>query len=289
MVLALFIATLYVAQFEGYIAPFNAYAALRDLRARVEHLETQMQKSAENDKQAGSPEDQLPLAVERVVPSVVSVVITKDVPKLEIVYENPFGEDPFFRDFDLRIPRYRQRGTERQQVGAGTGFLITSDGYIATNRHVVEDTQADYTVLLSDGTQKQGAVMYRDSDLDFAVLKIDGENYPASELGNSSNLRLGQFVFAVGNALGEYSNSVSIGIVSGLNRNLEAMGNSGTEKLQNVIQTDAAINPGNSGGPLADLQGRVIGVNVATVRGSENISFAVPIDFVKDIIKQVAR
>lgn len=172
-------------------------------------------------------------------------------------------------------------------MGAGTGFLITANGYILTNRHVVEDTTAKYTVLLSDGSQKSATVVYRDQKQDVAVIKIAGSGYQKVDLGDSAKLKLGQSVFAVGNALGEYSNSVSVGIVSGLDRTITASSQSGSEKLTGVIQTDAAINPGNSGGPLVDLSGKVIGINVATVLGSENISFSIPINIIKTAVQSV--
>ena len=222
----------------------------------------------------------------QVAPAVVSIVVSKDVPKLEIEYINPFGNDPFFRDFGVRIPVYRQKGVTEQKVGAGTGFLIRSDGYIITNRHVVSDVQAKYTVLLSSGEQKAAEVVYRDPQYDIAILRIAGKGYPYVRLGDSDKLKLGQTVFAIGNALGEYNNSVSVGIISGLNRTIEASDGRQIEKITGVIQTDAAINPGNSGGPLVDLSGKVIGVNVATVRGSENIGFAIPVKVVKQILRQ---
>lgn len=236
-----------------------------------------------------SQEELLTLAVSKTVPSVVSIVVTKDVPKLEVVYINPFGDDPFFRDFNIRVPQYRQKGTEQKQVGAGTGFIVASNGYILTNRHVVEDTEAYYMVLLSNGSQKIAQVIWRDSVNDVALLKIDGSGYSAVELGSSDDLKLGQSVFAIGNALGEYSNSVSVGIISGLNRSIEAVSASGIEKLTDVIQTDAAINPGNSGGPLVDLQGKIIGINVAMVRGSQNIAFAIPVNTIKKAINDLLK
>jgi len=230
-----------------------------------------------------SQEDLLTDAVSEVAPSVVSIVVTKDVPQLEVVYINPFGNDPFFKDFGVRIPQYRQKGTTEQQVGAGTGFIVSSNGYIITNRHVVDDTDAYYTALLSSGEQKIAQIIYIDDEIDIAILKIDGTNYSSIRLGNSKDLKLGQSVFAIGNALGEYSNSVSIGIISGLDRDLEVYDNQVLRKLEGVIQTDAAINPGNSGGPLVNLKGEVIGVSVA-MASAENIGFAIPIDMIKLII-----
>lgn len=234
-----------------------------------------------------SQDELLTSAVSKVAPAVVSIVVSKDVPKLEVVYKNPFGDDPFFKDFGFRVPVYQQKGVEKQRVGAGTGFIISSDGYIVTNRHVVVDQSADYTVLLADGTQKNGQVVYRDEVHDIAIIKINSGNYSTVQFGQSSSLKLGQSVIAIGNALGQYNNSVSVGIISGLNRDIIASGAGTSEALKGVIQTDAAINPGNSGGPLLDLDGKVVGMNVATVIGSNNISFAIPSDKVLVIINSV--
>lgn len=265
---------------------------LGELQQKVAGYDTEQQKLVQATQEAAnreavrqkSQDELLQAAVAKVTPAVVSIVISKDVPKLEIVYENPFGNDPFFKDFNFRVPVYRQKGTQHEKVGAGTGFLITKDGYIITNKHVVADTAADYTVLLSDGSQKPAQVVYKDSVHDLAVIKIEGSGFTTMELGNSDNLNLGQTVFAVGNALGEYNNSVSVGIISGLDRTIQALGAAGVEELKGVIQTDAAINPGNSGGPLLNLDGQAVGVNVATVVGSNNISFSIPIKIVRDII-----
>lgn len=234
-----------------------------------------------------SQEELLTSAVAKVATSVVSIVVSKDVPKLEVVYQNPFGNDPFFKDFNFKIPTYQQKGTEKQKVGAGTGFLNSSDGYILTNKHVVFDENAQYMVLMSSGDQKSADVVYRDEKNDIAIIKIEGSGYPKVTFGDSSGLKLGQTVAAIGNALGEYNNSVSVGIISGLNRKVSASDGRRVEQLSGVIQTDAAINPGNSGGPLFDLYGRVIGINVATVIGSSNISFSIPINLAKPIVREV--
>lgn len=254
----------------------ESYAKLQNKPPEIVRQEIGQQKSQD---------ELLTDAVSKITPAVASVVISKDVPKLEIVYTNPFGNDPFFKDFGVRVPTYRQIGTEKKKVGAGTGFLISKNGYIVTNKHVVEDDQATYTVLLSDGTQKTAQIIYKDGVIDVAIIKIDGSNYKYANLGDSDSLKLGQSVFAVGNALGEYNNSVSTGIISGLNRDIQASGGGGSELLKGVIQTDAAINPGNSGGPLVALSGEIIGVNVATVVGSSNISFSIPINKIKGIIQ----
>lgn len=225
-------------------------------------------------------------AVAKVTPAVVSIVESQVVSLLQVTYENPFGNDPFFQGFGMQVPVYQQVGTTTQQVSAGTGFLVRDNGYIVTNKHVVPDMNATYAVLLASGTQKTGTVVWRSSTEDLAVVKIAGSGFPVVSLGDSGALHLAQSVFAVGNALGQYSNSVSVGVVSGLNRSITAANDQGgTETLTGVIQTDAAINPGNSGGPLVDLTGEAIGVNVAMVQGSQNIGFSLPIE---EVIKALA-
>ena len=281
------------------------YHNAQSLQARIASLENQVQQqstglqqvvSTPNKQQlqeltkrstviAKSQDDLLTGAVAKAAPGVVSVVISKDVPLLQVEYQNPFGDDPYFRDVGIRVPVFRQVGTQKKQVGAGTGFFIRSDGYIITNKHVVTDTTAEYTVLLTSGDKKIARVVYRDNVYDLAVLKIEGSGFPVVTLGSSSTLKLGQTVAAIGNALGQYNNSVSVGIISGLERTIQAQNNQGgIETLTGVIQTDAAINRGNSGGPLLDLRGEAIGVNVAAEMGASNIGFAIPIDVVKTVL-----
>ncbi len=226
-------------------------------------------------------------AVGKVAPAVVSIAISKDVPQLEVVYQNPFGNDPFFKDFNIQVPVYRQKGVARQKVGGGSGFLITSNGYILTNKHVVADENASYSVLLANGTQKDARVVYKDPTNDMAIAKIEGVGFKTVTLGDSRTVKLGESVIAIGNALGEYNNSVSVGIISGLNRSLQAQDGAGNaETLSGVFQTDAAINPGNSGGPLVNMRGEAIGINVATVLGSSNVSFSLPINSIKSTLKK---
>ncbi|MBP6924194.1 MAG: trypsin-like peptidase domain-containing protein [Candidatus Pacebacteria bacterium] len=217
--------------------------------------------------------------------AVVSIVITKDVPVYEQYYEqfDPWG---FFN-----VPRIRESGTEEREVGGGSGFIVSNDGLIVTNNHVVVDPNARYSVLLNDGTVYTVEMLARDADLDIAILKI---NQPIEskltylEFGDSTDLKLGQTVVAIGNALAEFQNSVSVGVVSGLSRSIVASDEWGrSEQLDQVIQTDAAINPGNSGGPLLNLEGKVVGVNVATSRGADNIGFALPVAVVKQAVDSV--
>ncbi|MFH1712364.1 MAG: trypsin-like peptidase domain-containing protein [Patescibacteria group bacterium] len=223
--------------------------------------------------------------VQEANPAVVSIVITQDVPIIERYFEDPFGGGPF----SFQIPRYRQNGTEEQEVGGGSGFIISEDGYIVTNAHVVDLEDAEYTVFLTDERSFNAEVLAVDDVIDIAVLKIEAEDsLPTLEFGNSDELELGQGVIAIGNALGEYRNTVSTGVVSGLARSIVAgTGYGQSEALENVIQTDAAINPGNSGGPLIDFSGKVIGVNVAVAVNSENIGFAIPANVVSAAVDSI--
>jgi S1-C subfamily serine protease len=225
-----------------------------------------------------SKEDAVVKAVKNVSPSVVSVVATKDIPVIEEYYISPFpGLMP-----DLQIPQYRQKGTEKKEVSSGTGFFISKDGLLLTNKHVVEDIKADYSIIMNDSRKLEAKVLDRDPFQDIAILKVSGDNFNSIPLGDSDALEVGQTVIAIGNALGEFRNTVSVGIISGLHRSVIARGSlSGPEQLQELIQTDAAINPGNSGGPLVDLSGRVIGINVAMAQQAENIGFALAINIAK--------
>ncbi|MDP2837905.1 MAG: trypsin-like peptidase domain-containing protein [Candidatus Moranbacteria bacterium] len=222
--------------------------------------------------------------VEKNSPGVVSIVISRDVQKLRSFFSNPFG-------LPFSDPRSGNNSTEteKQRVGSGSGFFVSSDGLIVTNKHVVADEQAEYTVILGkDKKEYPAKVLARDPSNDIAVIKIEGQDFPVPVFGDSDTIRVGETVIAIGNPLGEFENSVSRGIVSGLKRSLDASSGLGdSEHLSDIIQIDAAINPGNSGGPLFNLAGEVIGVNVAMARGAENIGFTLPINQVKRIVEQV--
>jgi serine protease Do len=237
----------------------------------------------EQSKQTDVPET-IPEVVKQASPAVVSIIISKYVPVYEQGYYNPFGDNS---PFDIRIPIIKQKGTQLQEVGGGTGFIISANGLIATNKHVVSDTEAQYTVLTNDGKKYSATIVDRDPLQDIAIIKIDANNLPTLKLGNSDNLEIGQTVIAIGNALGEFRNTVSSGIISGLLRTITASGGGVSEQLEDIIQTDAAINPGNSGGPLLNLYGEVVGMNTAVVQGAENIGFAIPIDKVKRDIADI--
>lgn len=185
------------------------------------------------------------------------------------------------------------RGAVTDQQGIGTGFIIESDGLIVTNNHVVCTEGVDYAVVTKDNQTYDVKKIDLDPANDIALLRINAKNLPSLVLGDSDPkvLKAGQKVIAIGNALGQFQNSVTVGVLSGLGRGITAgstgcANQQGRETLQNVIQTDAALNPGNSGGPLLDLSGNVIGVNFAVSGSGENIGFVIPINRVKDIISQ---
>jgi len=213
--------------------------------------------------------------VEKSSPAVVAIVITKNVATLQAIPFDPFNNG-FFGPFQFRI---QQPGTPMpREVGGGSGFVVDKNGLIVTNKHVVSDTNAQYEVIFKNGDRIPGKVVAQDPVLDLAIIKVDRSNLPTISLAKNNNVKVGQTVVAIGNALGEFPNTVSSGVISGLGRQVQA-GDSLTgevEVLNQVIQTDAAINPGNSGGPLLDLSGEAIGVNTAVAGSAQNIGFAIP-------------
>ncbi len=226
----------------------------------------------------------------KALPAVVSIVITKDLEQItsELSF-NPMFNTPYDRAFiesKLREAPKAEHG--RIKIGGGSGFIVHPYGLILTNKHVVSDTKASYTVFTNDGKKYSATVLARDPVQDLAVVKIEAENLPTIELGDSDQLELGQTAIAIGNALGEYRNTVSTGVISGLSRTVTAGGAGfGQETIQGVIQTDAAINPGNSGGPLLNLRGQVVGINTAMASGAQSIGFAIPINRAKKDIESV--
>lgn len=227
-------------------------------------------------------------AAKEVSPSVVSIVISKNVPIYEQEFVNPFGENS---PFDFQIPQYIQKGSKLQEVGSGSGFIVSSDGLVLTNKHVVSDKNAEYTVFTNDNVKYKAKVLALDPVQDLAVIRIQSDTiFKPVRLGDSSGIQIGQTAIAIGNALGQFSNTVSVGVVSGLGRTISAsdQGGSFSETLEGIIQTDAAINPGNSGGPLVNLKGEVIGINTAMAQGADSIGFAIPINMAKRDISQVS-
>ena len=200
--------------------------------------------------------------VDKVSPSVVSIVI------------KTFDFDFFY-------------GPEEYESGIGTGFIVDSSGVIVTNSHVVDNEDGEYSIVLKDGTSYEVDKIHLDPISDLAVLEVTARDLPVLELGDSDRLKVGQIAIAIGNALGKYQNTVTVGVVSGIARDLQVSSGFGgaIKTYKSVIQTDAALNPGNSGGPLLSSAGQVIGINIATSFGADNISFAIPVNDLKPIFK----
>ncbi|MBI4096518.1 MAG: trypsin-like peptidase domain-containing protein [Candidatus Levybacteria bacterium] len=203
--------------------------------------------------------------VEKISPSVVTVGIEQRI----------INFDPF----DI----FSGPQAAKQEQDIGSGFVVSGDGLIVTNKHVV-DAPGKYKVITHDGKKYDVKSVYRDPVNDIAIVKIDASGLKPVEMGDSSTVKVGQLVVAVGTPLGEFRGSVTKGIVSGIGRGITAGSafEGFAEKIDDVIQTDAAINPGNSGGPLVNSSGQVIGVNTAIASGAENIGFALPINIIKD-------
>lgn len=180
-----------------------------------------------------------------------------------------------------------QSQPEDRQWNVGSGFIVSKDGMILTSKHVVKDNAAAYFVLVKDKGRFKVEKVHNDLNYEISVLKINTNDLKPVELGDSDKMKVGQTAIAIGTALGELNNSVTIGIISGLNREIVVgdVLSSKKEKMESLIQTDAAINFGNSGGPLLDSDGRVIGINVVAGQG-ENIGFALPINFAKKTISE---
>lgn len=218
---------------------------------------------------------------EQTAPSVVTVSITTEQRSLQPFFMDPFGI------FGQGPRVFRESEPQTIERDIGTGFVVDeAEGLIVTNRHVVGNPNAAYRVITKDDQDYEVTRIYRDPVNDLAILKIDA-GLPALELGNSDDLKVGQFVMAIGTALGEFRHTVTTGVVSGLGRGIVAgdrLGGS-VEQLDNVIQTDAAINPGNSGGPLLNSAGQVVGVSVAVAQTAQNIGFAIPINVIRDSLE----
>jgi serine protease DegS len=216
-------------------------------------------------------------AVNMAAPAVVNIFTTK-------VYRqsvSPIFNDPFFRH--LFGDALRGQTRERMENSLGSGVIVDSKGYIVTNNHVIADAD-QINVVLNDGKKLEARVVGTDPDSDIAVLKVDSNKLPAITVGDSSNMRVGDVVLAIGNPFG-VGQTVTMGIVSATGRN-----QLGITNFENFIQTDAAINPGNSGGALIDAHGRLVGINTAIFSktgGSQGIGFAIPVDMVRGIMKQL--
>lgn len=229
---------------------------------------------------AAQPTDFVSLA-EQLKPSVVNIGTAKTVKPRTPSYRGPShpgGGDPFEEFFERFFREAPQAA--RKQRSLGSGFVISADGFILTNDHVVDGAD-EITVKLSDGREFEGEVRGLDPKLDLALIKIDaGEDLPVAKLGESDSIKVGEWVMAIGNPFG-LEQTVTVGIVSAKGRVI------GAGPYDDFIQTDASINPGNSGGPLFNMQGEVIGINTAIVAGGQGIGFAIPVNMAKQIIPQL--
>ncbi len=241
-------------------------------------------------------EDKVISTIKKVMPAVVSIAIAKHLEDLE--KEIPKELYPFLPDGPtgphLEIPESLIDKRGMVEIGGGSGFIVHENGIILTNKHVISDPKAEYTVIANDGKRFPAEVLSRDPINDVAIIKIQANGLPVVKLGDAAKLELGESVIAIGNALGIFKNTVSLGIVSGLSRSISAQADPDAppQEMRGLIQTDAAINPGNSGGPLVNLEDFAIGVNAAIVFGAQNIGFAIPINAAErdlDDIKKYGR
>jgi S1-C subfamily serine protease len=221
--------------------------------------------------------------VDKASPSVVTVSIVQNKSLGRIFEIDPF--DPF------NIFRQGQQGQGQQQKveqDIGSGFIVSEDGMLVTNKHVVSDSGTKYKVITNDDKTYEVQKIYRDPVNDLAILKINASQLKPVTIGDSSKLKVGQMAIAIGTALGEFRQTVTVGVISGLGRGITAGSpfEGYVERLDNVIQTDAAINPGNSGGPLLNSTGEVIGINTAVSSEGQNIGFAIPISIVREALDQ---
>jgi serine protease Do len=220
---------------------------------------------------------------ENASPAVVGLRAEKTESRDRQTYrESPFGDDFFEYFFGPGFPRQRSpRRYQQPMTALGSGFIISPDGYILTNNHMVEEAEK-VTVELADGRKFTAETIGTDPDSDIAVIKIDADNLPSLELADSDQLEVGEWVLAIGNPLG-FSHTVTAGIVSAKGRSV------GLANIENFIQTDAAINRGNSGGPLLNLEGKVVGMNTAIygATGNIGIGFAIPVNMAKHAYKQI--
>ncbi len=218
--------------------------------------------------------------VERMSSAVVSIVVKKE-------RGDVYSGSSAFGSFFYVAPMDEASASELVEVSSGTGFFVTSDGTILTNRHVVDEEGVTFFVVTNDGDELPATLVDIDPFQDIAILDVEGEEFPTVTLGDSDGIRIGQTVIAIGNTLSEFRNTVTKGVVSGMNRRVTAGDSTNSEVIEAAIQTDAAINPGNSGGPLINLLGEVIGINTAVSFEGESIGFAIPINEAKRAVDDV--
>lgn len=223
-------------------------------------------------------------------PAVVAILVFSKMPRVAQprVQFFPFGQNPFEPFPFPRDPGEKDQGGKRQ-VGGGSGFFVSADGIVATNKHVIDFENAELQVQTAEGKKYTAKVLGSDPRLDVAFLKVEGKDFRYLTFGDSNKLEPGQTVIAIGNALDEFRNTITKGIVSGLNRRIVAGNGFTTELIEEAVQTDAAINPGNSGGPLLDLRGRIVGLNTAVSERGQSLGFAIPSNTVKRDFEMITK
>jgi S1-C subfamily serine protease len=229
--------------------------------------------------------DPLATAISKALPSVVTIEISKVLSKTEIVYVNPFTNDPNLQAFNIVVPIGSRQIKIEEQVGAGSGFIVSPRGFIVTNKHVVSDPDAKYTVVLADGTRKQGIVYYRNPRTDVAIIKIDGYYSNVAKLNPTTQPKIGTPVIAIGNAYGKQNNAIATGNIIGLNQSVVAYAPGIKESFTGLFQSSAQITPGYSGGPILDYKGNVIGITVAKDNAQRSTSFSIPLFSIIDDIR----
>ncbi len=281
LIMAVFVIMVYFALSIDRGSVDNEYVHNENLVKKVIYTESS-EEPPENIPDLISLNNSFVSISKKVIPAVVSINTEK---KIKISRRNnPFGY--FFSPFGDRNREY-----ERRFEGLGSGIIISSDGYIITNNHVID--KADKNIIkLSDNKTYEAKVVGTDKDTDIALLKINAKNLPVVVLGNSDNVEVGQWVLAVGSPLTQdLSSTVTVGIVSGIGRNIN-INRTNNYSIENFIQTDAAINPGNSGGPLINIYGEVIGINTAIMSKSgfsQGYAFAIPINIIKNVVSDLRR
>lgn len=222
--------------------------------------------------------------VERITPAVVSIVVKKErgqvTPRTQRILLSPFVIQ--------QIPSLSDEEAQQLiEISSGSGFFVSADGYLLTNRHVVDEQDAQFFVVMSDGEERSATLIDTDPFQDIAVMRVEGSGFPYVPLGDSDQIKIGQTVIAIGNTLSEFRNTVTKGVISGINRRVTAGSAAATDVIEQAIQTDAAINPGNSGGPLINLRGEVVGINTAVSVQGEAVAFAIPINQAKRAVEDV--
>ena len=259
------------------LAALFVVATLRpDLLARVSGKRNVVLVEEARAPVEGPKIESLADAAKKAMPSVVNVYSSKEVRQ-----RNPMLDDPLLRRFFPGLPE----GEPRRTTSLGSGVIVSSEGYVLTNNHVIEGAN-DIQMVLSDGRRMRATVRGSDPESDLAVLKVEGKDLPAITLGSLDNVQVGDTVLALGNPFG-FGNTVTHGIVSALGRN-----HLGINRFEDFIQTDAAVNPGNSGGALIDSNGSLIGINSAIFSqtgSSQGIGFAIPVSIARTVLEQIIR